>query len=710
MKTLFFIFLSLFSFSLQGQLIYFSTGQSLYELDLSTCTYDFVISHSIGVGDITFDSKGELYGIVGLGKLFHINTVNGQMTLISTLDTAVYNAMTTSADDIIYAAGLGGELNSFNLNTHEEIYHGNIGYGAAGDLTFYKGDLYMSATMDRLIKVNIQNPSASELVFPYNSSSPILGIVSEFKGCNEVDCYAMSADSSSIYRINFEEKKLDLVCKITLPIAGGASTSEFYSSTIVSILDLNITPANCNKANGSIEIKDASGYGELYFSLNDSPFDSSVLFSDLNEGPYKLIIRDELGCTDTTYVEVGRAVTLNVDTVEALNASCAVNNGELLIQASGGLGFIRYSIDGIVYQDSPLFRDLSPGVYMVWIIDSSKCMAWKEVVIETTANSNILSVLTDSEHCDKRDGRLEVLVDQSAGASYSLDGINFQQSPVFENLAGGNYFVTLLDNNNCTDTLYVEISSVSAPALTISELEPEICDQGNGIIHLVAVNGHSPYSYSLNGSVEQASGYFNFLNMGSYSAAVIDASGCMDTIHAVIPEVTAPKIITLLIHSTSCFKQDGAIEMILEDDDSISMFLTNSQGIEFNSFQNLPSGIYQLKMFNAQGCATDTNFTILSGECDLYIPNVFSPNDDGINDDFKIIVPVHADILIEAFSVFDRWGTQVYFEGNVPGSSISWNGKFNGKELPSAVYTYQIRYKRNSAEAKQQSGVITMIK
>nr|WP_262914126.1 gliding motility-associated C-terminal domain-containing protein [Portibacter lacus] len=72
---------------------------------------------------------------------------------------------------------------------------------------------------------------------------------------------------------------------------------------------------------------------------------------------------------------------------------------------------------------------------------------------------------------------------------------------------------------------------------------------------------------------------------------------------------------------------------------------------------------------------------------DIYIPNVFSPNEDGYNDFFDIHLPEN--LIVESFSIqiFDRWGNRVFSSLNI---NDSWDGKLNTETLSAGVYIYFI--------------------
>jgi gliding motility-associated-like protein len=95
----------------------------------------------------------------------------------------------------------------------------------------------------------------------------------------------------------------------------------------------------------------------------------------------------------------------------------------------------------------------------------------------------------------------------------------------------------------------------------------------------------------------------------------------------------------------------------------------------------------------------------------VYIPNVFSPNNDGIND--LIYVQSNAPVSeVNKFIVFDRWGNIVFedqdFLPNDP--DHAWNGSFSGQFLNPAVYSYQVELSTVYQDKIKLSGDITLIK
>ncbi|MBL7790791.1 MAG: gliding motility-associated C-terminal domain-containing protein, partial [Saprospiraceae bacterium] len=72
----------------------------------------------------------------------------------------------------------------------------------------------------------------------------------------------------------------------------------------------------------------------------------------------------------------------------------------------------------------------------------------------------------------------------------------------------------------------------------------------------------------------------------------------------------------------------------------------------------------------------------------LYIPNAFSPNDDGINDVFVVLAA--DDVLVTNFELmfFDRWGNQLFHSQNI---ANGWDGAFRGRQLGAGVYVWWLQ-------------------
>lgn len=106
---------------------------------------------------------------------------------------------------------------------------------------------------------------------------------------------------------------------------------------------------------------------------------------------------------------------------------------------------------------------------------------------------------------------------------------------------------------------------------------------------------------------------------------------------------------------------------------------------------------------NERGC-TDTarGTVVIEPGLDLFVPNVFTPNGDGINDVWLIRTSLPYEVW-----VYDRWGNLI-FQGN---NSRLWDGRTSaGNECPEGAYTYKLRAQLPDRREFVRSGTVTILR
>ncbi|WP_367392042.1 DNRLRE domain-containing protein [Lewinella sp. LCG006] len=94
--------------------------------------------------------------------------------------------------------------------------------------------------------------------------------------------------------------------------------------------------------------------------------------------------------------------------------------------------------------------------------------------------------------------------------------------------------------------------------------------------------------------------------------------------------------------------------------------------------------------------------------CDVFYPNIFSPNQDGVNDEFRLFYPSDCVLSNYRMEVYNRWGQQVFLSEH---PAQGWRGEFKGKSVPGGVYIYQVLYQLpGSSERIQHSGQVTLVR
>lgn len=162
---------------------------------------------------------------------------------------------------------------------------------------------------------------------------------------------------------------------------------------------------------------------------------------------------------------------------------------------------------------------------------------------------------------------------------------------------------------------------------------------------------------------------------------------------------------TVLVGDTVHFHAKGAILYSW----SPATFLSDANSADaIGTFTEAGDYTYVLYGETQRNCKGYDTITIYVREHTSYTaPNAFTPNGDGLND--KLIpIPVGKSKL-RAFSVYNRWGNKVYYNG-APNAGDGWDGVYNGKEQTTGVYLWMIEYTDNSNIDRHATGNTILIR
>ncbi len=116
----------------------------------------------------------------------------------------------------------------------------------------------------------------------------------------------------------------------------------------------------------------------------------------------------------------------------------------------------------------------------------------------------------------------------------------------------------------------------------------------------------------------------------------------------------------------------------------------NTDAIQLIPSTNDSTITYDLIAVSPNGCTQQAQVKFVIVQPLVVVPNAFTPNNDGVNDIFRMKV-IEGSAVVTSMEVFDRWGKKV-FESKDP--QPVWDGKSEGKDAPSDVYVYIIRWQR----------------
>ncbi len=237
---------------------------------------------------------------------------------------------------------------------------------------------------------------------------------------------------------------------------------------------------------------------------------------------------------------------------------------------------------------------------------------------------------------------------------------------------------------------------------SILNLEDPTCPNfADGNIELAASGGsNSGFTFSINGSPFVSGSNFGNLPEGSYTIDIIDDKGCEGSINvglmdpdSIIVDAGIDSIVDLgetIVLNGQVLDENGrpyTLEWTFDSEGST----VSCQDCTDPTV--LPAGNtnFILTAIDNFGCRFSDRVNIMVDEnYPIYVPNSFSPNEDGFNDKFTAYGGIAID-FIDRLRIFDRWGNLVYQERNFPHSQDTnhgWDGNFNGRRAEVGVYTY----------------------
>ncbi len=132
-----------------------------------------------------------------------------------------------------------------------------------------------------------------------------------------------------------------------------------------------------------------------------------------------------------------------------------------------------------------------------------------------------------------------------------------------------------------------------------------------------------------------------------------------------------------------------------------------SNGDTTNTTQAQHQGIYWLTVTSPYGCMT-TDSIMISKDCDMNMPNAFTPNGDGLNDYFFPGGDLSKHLISFSMQIINRWGQVIFKTSKLDGRG--WDGRFNNIDQPEGVYVYMIEAILSGGNVENYTGNTTLIR
>lgn len=489
----------------------------------------------------------------------------------------------------------------------------------------------------------------------------------------------------------------------TITISDEATCDTVITFTVESpeplMLNPNITMPTCNGGtDGAIVLEVEGGTPPLEYNWENAGFGPDNTLTDISQGDYNVVVRDMNGCEESLLVEVRELeLILDPNVVAVTPPSCAgFNDGSIEVIVINGTPPYMYDWnDGNGFVDENSLLNVMAGTYTVEVLDANLCSGTFEFNMEDYPPLEIQFDQINASCNGISDGEATA-VPSGGNGNYSYQWSTGASDATIQDLDVGSYSVTVTDENGCEATNEVTITEPDPIILNVTDIQDVLCHgDSTGAITLDATGGTPPFEYSADGLNFQTGTTLSGLLAGDYTLAVLDGQGCTTTAEAFIDQPVA-----LTVNAG----EDQTIDLGYSVDIRavVSAFPVTFAWSPVDSLSCVdcpnptasPSNTttYLLTVLNEDNCSAVDSITItVAKNRPIYIPNAFSPNDDGVNDFFTIYGGPAARSIAN-FQVFDRWGAQIFAGKGLPmgqdDPSRGWDGKINGEAVSPGVYAY----------------------
>jgi len=272
------------------------------------------------------------------------------------------------------------------------------------------------------------------------------------------------------------------------------------------------------------------------------------------------------------------------------------SNGSILVKISGGWGSYSYSYDNVSFSGIGQFRNLSKGIYTLYVKDRMGCLKDTTFDLGEPQQLSIQVKHKDVQCFQKKNGMIVITASGGTmGYSYKVT-LHGLLSPIeslipivtFSGLDIGAYAPFINDVNGCTVAgAAINISQPTLLQLNSSHIDAT-CGEPTGSASVTVSGGVTPYQYSWNGVIAtNTTTQINQILSGNYGVVATDGNLCQVSATAIIADRDGPKVIGKLIAGTSCYLTADAKALIqvtsLRQNKTIQTFewktVNNSQAI-----------------------------------------------------------------------------------------------------------------------------------
>ncbi len=236
-----------------------------------------------------------------------------------------------------------------------------------------------------------------------------------------------------------------------------------------------------------------------------------------------------------------------------------------------------------------------------------------------------------------------------------------------------------------------------------------ICFGGDeGSVILNADGGVTPYLFSFDGVNFQTDSNFLTMEAGIYTFIVKDAYGCTTTFEGVVISQPEPTLVEAGPNTVIEYGSSTPLSATTSVSPIVNILWTPAEGLSCTDcLQPIAAPTfnttYYVVITDENGCLAIDSVTVWV-DIDFNVPNAFTPNDDGLNDEFNI----QTEMLISYYiAIYNRWGDLVFTSDDI---NEGWNGTLNGVLQEIGTYMYVIESVTTMNTPITKTGTLTLLR
>ena len=440
-----------------------------------------------------------------------------------------------------------------------------------------------------------------------------------------------------------------------------------------------------NLSNGEIDITATVDTGQVFYSIdNGTAFQTdNGKFTNLTAGTYSCVVKDNYGCDTTFTVEVERVISQLIEAIAGDGYTCIGNAAVVPLKLVNFTDIYKFHVT-LTYDTAMLSCEgyLKVHPKLKANLQVSIIPGGNEVIItwqgDTTTTLDNNATMLELVFGAKKEGFTGLDWAAEAGQSAFYNGQLEEVSAEYHLGILAIYTRPKIMMNK--EEVYCEEDDVSAFVLV---------NGGSGAIDYLweGPNGFTSTEENLeinNVHTGQA---------GIYTLTVNDTLDCVESKEINLIVNKNPQV--AFAGQDTIFAQPG---FVLKAGSGYPGYLWNT-GDTTDAITVNDEGQYWVTVTSTESCqSADTVMVLWSGQS-FYLPNAFTPNGDGLNDEFK---PVQRYDLVKTYRLFiyNRWGQLIFETADI---NRGWDGTFKGKPVEQGTYVYKIVYTASSTGNKPQS-------